>query len=76
MQLSPRVRGHIWDIISFLKWVLYAGNIGIIAGLVAVAFHRGIDIATELRALYPWIIWFLPLGGMAIVLLYRICGME
>ena len=76
MQLSPRVRVHIWDIISFLKWVLYAGNMGIIAGLVAVAFHRGIDIATELRALYPWIIWFLPLGGMAIVLLYRICGME
>ena len=76
MQLSPRVQGHVKEVLSFLKWVLYAANMGILAGLVAVAFHRGIDIVTEFRGLHPWIIWLLPLGGMAIVLLYRVCGME
>ena len=76
MELSPRVRGHIREALSFLKWVLYAGNMGIFAGFVAVVFHKGIDLATALRGQFPWIIWLLPLGGMAIVLLYRVCGME
>ena len=76
MELSPRVLGHIKEALSFLKWVLYAGNMGIFAGFVAVVFHKGIDLATALRGQFPWIIWLLPLGGMAIVLLYRACGME
>ena len=76
MELSPRVRGHIREALSFLKWVLYAGNMGIFAGFVAVVFHKGIDLATALRGQFPWIIWLLPLGGMVIVLLYRVCGME
>ena len=76
MELSPRVRGHIREALSFLKWVLYAGNMGIFAGFVAVVFHKGIDLATALRGQFPWIIWLLPLGGMAIVLLYRVCGTE
>lgn len=76
MELSPRVRGHIREGTSFAKWVLYAGNMGIIAGLVAVAFHKGIDLAVTFRGLHSQIIWLLPLGGVAIVLLYRVCGME
>ena len=62
--------------ISFLKWALYACNIGILVGAVAVAFHYGIDWVTELRGEHPWLIWLLPLGGPAIVLLYKGCGME
>ena len=30
----------------------------------------------RLREANPWLLWLLPLGGVAIVLLYRICGME
>ena len=43
---------------------------------VAVAFHLGIDWAAELRGEQPRLIWLLPLGGVSIVLLYRLCGME
>ena len=60
----------------FLKWIVYACLAGLAVGLVAVAFHYGIDMATDLRAHYRWICCFLPLGGMAIILLYRVCGME
>lgn len=59
-----------------MKWVLYACSIGLVVGAVAVAFHYGIDWATELRTEKPWIIWLLPVGGLSIVLLYRVCGME
>lgn len=75
-ELSPRMRGHIEEIGTFLKWLLYACNIGLIVGAVAVAFHYGIDYAAETRAALPWMIWLLPLCGVAIVLLYRVSGME
>ena len=76
MNLSERSQGHLQEGTSFLKWVLYACNIGILVGAVAVAFHYGIDLVTELRGEHPGLIWLLPLGGPAIVLLYRGCGME
>ncbi len=60
----------------FLRWVLYACVAGVAVGLVAVAFHLGIDWAAALRGQYPGLIWALPAGGVAIVLLYRVCGME
>ncbi len=75
-RLSERALGHIWEGLTFLKWTLYSCLIGTIVGLVAVAFHLGIDLAAELRGERPWIVWLLPLGGMSIVLLYRVCGME
>ena len=73
---SPRIRGHIDEALTFLKWVLYACNIGLIVGAVAVAFHYGIDWAAQFRAHQPWVILFLPLGGVVIVQLYRWSGME
>ena len=75
-QPSERLHTHLHELAVFVKWLLYACAIGILVGLVAVAFHLGIDLAKELRTLYPWLIWFLPLGGAAIVLLYRVCGLE
>ena len=75
-QLSGRVREHLAEGVTFLKWLLYSCLVGVIVGLVAVAFHVGIDMVTELREQHPRIIWLLPLTGPAIVLLYRWCGME
>ncbi len=75
-KLSPRAQEHVQESIIFAKWVLYACNIGLLVGAVAVAFHYGIDWSTELRQHNPNLIWLLPAGGVAIVLLYRICGME
>lgn len=73
---SERVRRHMREAKSFLMWFFFACTIGVMVGMVAVAFHHGIDLATELRGHLPWVIWLLPVGGVAIVLLYRVCGME
>lgn len=61
---SPRIRGHIDEALTFLKWVLYACNIGLIVGAVAVAFHYGIDWAAQFRRTspgsffsFPWEAW-------------------
>ena len=75
-QPSDRVRGHIEEGISFLKWLLYACSIGALVGVVGVAFYYGIDWATQLRGEVPRVVWLLPAGGVSIVLIYRICHME
>jgi len=74
--LSDRAKASLNQGAAFAKWLVYSCLVGVIVGLVGVAFHLGIDLAAELRLEHPWIIWFLPLGGAAIVLLYRACGME
>jgi len=73
---TMRGKGPLLGGLYFIKWVLYAIGVGILVGAVAAAFHHGIDFAVEFRLAHTWIIWLLPLGGMAIVLLYRVCGME
>ncbi len=73
---SERIQRHVQEGAAFLKWVLYACGIGLLVGAVAVAFHYGIDWASALRQQVPRVIWLLPAGGVSIILLYRICGME
>ena len=65
---QARVKRHIREGVTFLKWMLYAGSIGILVGAVAVAFHYGVDWATELRGEHPRMIWLLPAVGGALVL--------
>ena len=76
MELTPRGRRHLQETKYFLKWIIYACFIGVVVGTVAVAFHYGIDWATELRMHEPNIVFLLPAGGVAIVLIYRICKLE
>ena len=60
----------------FLKLILFAVIIGVTVGVVGATFHHAIEIATELRLKYPWLLYFLPLAGMTIIGLYKICGIE
>ena len=64
------------DLLDFLRRAVFAVCIGLLVGAVGVAFHYGIDLATQLRTARPWLILFLPLGGLSIILLYQVCGME
>lgn len=61
---------------NFIKSIVIASIVGIVVGLVSVCFHISIEKATELRIEYSWVMWFLPLGGVAIVWLYQKAGME
>ena len=75
-RLAARAQTPVRAVLIFVKWLLYSCLIGIIVGLVAAAFHWGIHWGSLLREEHPWIIFCLPLGGVAIILLYRVCGME
>ena len=76
LQQTDRLKATLSAALAFVRWLLYSCFVGAAVGLVAVAFHLGIELAAELRGEHPGIIWLLPLAGPAIVLLYRVCGME
>lgn len=59
-------------LIVSIKWVIFSIVVGIVAGLCGTAFYFCLSVVTDFRMKYPWLLYFLPLGGMAIVFLYHI----
>ncbi len=55
-----------------LKWTLISLIIGIGGGLLGTAFHISVEHVIELREENPFIILFLPLGGLVIAALYNL----
>ena len=47
-------------------------DFSVVCGVVGALFHIAIDYATDFRMSHSWIVWGLPLGGLAIVYLYRL----
>lgn len=61
----------------FLFWCLCAPLVGAVGGLVGAAFSWCLRLAGLLREDYwPWMLVGLPLAGLVIVLLYRVCRLE
>ena len=60
-------------VIIFLKWILIAVITGVSGGFIGTLFHVAVEKATEIRVENHAIIYMLPLGGLLIVLLYKIC---
>lgn len=59
----------------FFRRYVAAILIGLLVGLVGVAFHYAVDFVTHLRGAAAWLMLLLPVGGLATVWLYQICGM-
>lgn len=75
-QLKGRLVHMSLYVTALLKWVLLGGVIGAAGGLVGALFHLGVDRATALRGAHPWVLYLLPLAGLAIVGLYKLCRLE
>ncbi len=58
---------------AFFKWGMLSVLTGAVAGGAGTLFYFCIRYVTQLRTLHGWLLWFLPLGGLVIVFLYRLC---
>lgn len=58
---------------TFLKWTLIAGLTGAVSGFVGMAFHVSVEVATQIRSEHGAVLYLLPLGGLVIAALYRLC---
>lgn len=60
-------------VIAFIFWLALGLLVGIIAGVVGAAFAHSIELVTHFRANHSYIIYFLPIGGLVITALYKLC---
>ncbi len=61
---------------AFLKWTLVSALCGLIGALIGTAFDKSVEFVTALWNAHPWLLYLLPVGGIIIVALYRLCKMD
>lgn len=61
---------------SLLKWLVFSILMGLLCGLVGAVFYKGVALATAARVAHPYFLFLLPVGGCAIVFLYRRMGFQ
>ena len=75
-RLKERV-AHIGQYaVTLLKWMVLGGVIGLVGGIIGSLFHIGVDTATQMRLAHSWVLYLMPVGGLAIVGLYRLTKTE
>ena len=60
----------------FIKWLTLGILTGISGGVFGAFFVKSIQIVTDIRMAKNWLVYLLPLGGLVIVLIYRLCRVE
>ena len=58
--------------IDFIRILIYAAIAGLGAGVLGTLFTFSVNYVTQLRVNHSWLIYFLPIGGIVIVLLYKL----
>ena len=58
--------------VAFLRWVLTGVVIGAVCGVIGALFAMAVEGVTHLRQHHTFLLYLLPLGGLAIAGLYRL----
>lgn len=74
--LKEKFREAADYLLTFLKWALIAGCTGLLGGALGTLFHKSVDYATDFRTEHGFILWFLPVGGVVIIALYKVCKLS
>lgn len=68
----PNNNPIVYNLCFMVKWVILSAVIGVAVGAVGTGFSYALSYVTALRGSYPWLLYLLPFGGLAIVFLYRL----
>lgn len=75
--LVKRKLKSAWNYIQvFVKWVIIACITGVIGGAIGALFGASLKYANELSGSIWWLIFLLPVGGVAIVAIYKLFKLE
>ncbi|MCD8383043.1 MAG: chloride channel protein [Clostridiales bacterium] len=75
--ISPHIQHSLKrNGLALIKWLCLAVLVGLAVGLVGSLFHIVLEWATETRTEYPWLLYLLPVAGLAIVGAYRLLDMS
>lgn len=62
--------------ISLIKVLLLSCIVGIVSGIIGSFFSYSVEFVTELRAEKGWLLYLLPLGGLATVGIYKLAKLK
>ncbi|MDO5125272.1 MAG: chloride channel protein [Ruminococcus sp.] len=62
--------------ITFVKWITIAFIVGATGGGVGALFSKAVIWVTGIRQANSWLIYLLPVGGLAIIGLYKLSKMS
>lgn len=68
--IKKNLQNFLQYIKTLAKWLVLAALVGAVGGVIGSGFHECVDYVTELRGNFPWLIFLLPVGGLAIAGLY------
>ena len=60
----------------FGRWLLLASLIGVLGGLASALLIVALDWATNTRTAHPWLLWLLPVAGLAVGSFYHRAGQS
>lgn len=75
-KIHSSLQVSLQEVVLFVKWIVFAVLSGVVVGLLGTLFYFCLTGVTRLRADYPWLVWFLPIGGILIVGGYRLLHNE
>ncbi|MCI7107600.1 MAG: chloride channel protein [Lachnospiraceae bacterium] len=74
--MKHKIKHNLHRGIVSVKWVIFAILVGSLVGLCGTAFYFGLTLVTVLRTQNPWLLYLLPVGGLAIVASYQLLHNE
>lgn len=72
--MLPNRPSLLTDLAQLLRWTLLALPVALVAGSATALFLWSLDQVTKLQWAHPQLLWFLPLGGVAVGLCYHYLG--
>ncbi|MCR4615516.1 MAG: chloride channel protein [Clostridiales bacterium] len=72
-QIEHGFKTAVRFVLTFLTWIIIAAVTGAVGGVVGSLFHKSVEQVTVLREKHDFLIFLLPLGGLVIAGLYKLC---
>ena len=70
------IREHLGSFWQLLRWIVLVVPVAILAGSASAFFLWALDEVTRLRWEHGWLLFLLPLGGLAVGWLYHTYGRQ
>ena len=71
-KIKKSIATGLYGALTLIKWLGIGIMMGLIVGAISSAFSFCLSFVTDLRMKHPYIVYGLPLGGLAIVGLYKL----
>ena len=74
VQRAVDVREQALLIVHLVRWIVLGSVVGVLAGLSSGAFLGALSWATNVRTANGWLLYLLPVAGLAVGLVYHYIG--